>query len=123
MAVFLYVVSFAAIFVSFFGAPFAVRRVPTALVFVVSSLALFYGAYLMAGFQNTGPYAQEGAPRLSFLMVLALSVVPLAAGSVTRLATLFLFKDEPNKLTGVAGIGAVATALFGGLGAVMFGLF
>lgn len=122
MAVFLYAVCFAAIFVSFFLAPFAVRKVSTAVVFVVSSLVLFYGGYLLAGFANDGPYS-EGAPRLSFLMVLALSVVPLAAGAVARLITLFVFKDEPNKPIGVVGVGAVTTVLFGGLGAVMFGLF
>ena len=122
MAVFLYVVCFAAIFVSFFGAPFAVRRVPTAVVFVISALVLFYGAYLVAGFANDGPYA-EGGTRLSFLMVLALSVIPFAAGSVARLVTLFAFKDEPNKPIGVAGVGAVSTVVFGALGALMFGLF
>ena len=120
MAVFLYVFCFAAIFVSFFGVPFATRRVPVAVIFVISSLVLFYGGYLLANFTRNGPYSAE-EPRLSFLMVLALSVVPLAAGSLARLITLFVFKAEPNKPVGVIGVGAVTTALFGGLGAVMFG--
>ena len=123
MAVFLYAVCFIAIFLSGFGVPFATRRVKVAVLFVIASLVLFYGGYLMAGFTNAGPYADPEAPRLSFLMVLALSVLPFAAGALARLITLFLFKDDPNKLVGVVGVGAATTALYGDLGAVMFGLF
>ena len=123
MAVFLYLAAFAAIFFSGFALPFATRRMSTAVVFMAAALVLFFGGYLMATFQNAGPYASEDAPRLSFLMVLALSVLPFAAGSLARLITLVVFKDEPNKPVGVFGVGAATTVLFGGLGMVMFGLF
>ena len=123
MAVFLYAVCFIAIFLSGFGVPFATRRVSVAVIFVVASLALFYGGFLMAGFTNNGPYASDDAPRLSFMMVLALSVLPFAAGALARLITLLVFKSDPNKLAGVIGVGAVTTALYGGLGAALFGLF
>lgn len=123
MAVFLYAVCFIAIFLSAFGVPFATRRVPVAVIFVVSSLVLLYGGYLMAGFTNNGPYASDNAPRLSFLMVLALSVLPFAAGALARLITLMAFKSDPNKLAGVVGVGAATTVLYGAVGWLAFGLF
>lgn len=121
MAVFLYAVCFAAIFWSAFGLPFATRKVSVAVVFVVAALVLFYGGILMAGMANENYAAGEGA-RLSFLMVLALSVLPFAAGALARLVTLLVFKSAPNKPAYIAGVGAVTTGLFGVLGAVMFGL-
>ena len=116
MAAFLYLVAFVMIFLCGFGLPFATRRKGTAIVFFVAGVVLFLSGLWLSD------VARQGPP-LNFLAVLCLSVLPFAAGSLTRLVTLLAFGEKANALGPVAGVGAVATLLYGALGYVLFGLF
>ena len=115
MAVFLYVVCFAMIFLCGFGLPFATKRMPVAIVFLVASIVLFIGGLMLSG------VAAEGPP-LNFLAVLCLSVLPFAAGSLARVITLALFAGKEKEWVYVLGVGAVTTILFFGIGWATFGL-
>ena len=116
MAVFLYFVVFVMIYLCGFGLPFATRRKGTAIVFFVSGVLLFLAGLWLSD------VARQGPP-LNFIAVLCLSVLPFAAGSLTRLVTLYAFGEKANAIGPIAGVGAVATLLYGSLGYMLFGLF
>ena len=116
MAFFLYLVAFIMIFLCGFGIPFATREKGTAIVFAVAGIGLFVGGLWMS------EVARQGPP-LNFVAVLCLSVLPFAAGSLTRLVTLYAFGEKANAVGPIAGVGAVATLIYGGLGYMLFGLF
>ena len=115
MAVFLYVVCFALIFLCGFGLPFAAKRMSTALVFLAASIVLFFGGLWLSDL------AREGPP-LNFLAVLCLSVLPFAAGALARVITLAFFANKEKEWVYVLGVGAVTTVLWFGVGWVTFGL-
>lgn len=115
MAVFLYVVCLTMIFLCGFGLPFATKRMPVAIVFLVSAIALFFGGLWMSDLAADGP-------PFNFIAVLCLSVLPFAAGALARVITLMFFADKEREWVYVLGVGVVTTALFFGLGYATFGL-
>lgn len=112
---FLYLLILALVFACGFGLPFATKRMGVAIVFLVVSIGLFFAAIPMAQFANSLDQ------RSVFLVVLAFSVLPLAAGALARVITLALFADKDKEWIYVLGVGAVTTLVFMGLGTVFYG--
>jgi hypothetical protein len=115
MGLFLYIVCFALIFMCAFGLPFATKTKPVAWVFFAASIALFFGGLSLSELARQGP-------QLNFLAVLSLSVLPFAAGALARVITLYFFADKEKEWIYAAGVGAVTTILYFGIGFATFGL-
>lgn len=111
----LYTLILALIFACGFGLPFATKRMPVAIVFLVAAIVLFFAAIPMANFAN------EQEQRAMFLVVVAFSALPFAAGALARVVTLAFFADKDREWIYVLAVGAVTSILFLGLGTVFYG--
>ncbi|MCQ8185422.1 hypothetical protein [Parvularcula maris] len=111
----LYAITLALVFACGFGLPFATKKMSVALVFLAAAVVLFVGAIPMANFAN------EQSQRSIFLVVLAFSVLPFAAGALARVISLAMFADKDKEWVYVLATGAVTTVVFLGLGTLLYG--
>lgn len=111
----LYFLVLALVFLCGFGLPFATKKMSVAIVFLVCAIALFFASIPMANFANS----QD--TRSVFLVVLAFSALPFAAGALSRVVTLAFFADKDKEWIYTLGVGAVATVLFVVLGSLFYG--
>jgi hypothetical protein len=111
----LYTIVLALVFVCGFGLPFATKKMSVALIFLAAAIVLMFGAVPMANFAN------EQEQRSIFLVVLAFSVLPFAAGALARVISLKLFADKDKEWIYVLATGAATTVLFIVIGTFLFG--
>ena len=102
----LYVPILITIYMCAFGLPFATKRMKVALVFLAAALVLFVAAIPL------GRAEQGRENEVVFLVVLAFSTVPFAAGAAARVISLALFADKKKEWLYVLGTGLVTSIVF-----------